>query len=325
MESYADELAAPLAGKQTGSWLICPISIFVAMKKFLVPVDFSAESLNAAQYALALAGEMNASIRLLHVSPFPVAEPTLSAQGYAPPLSQTRSLQEEIDLQAREQMKELRTALIRYAGRLQLETPIEEAYQTGDPQREIMHEAEDFRPDLIVMGNKGKGLMERWLLGSVSAKVIEHSPIPVLIIPGEASFKEQWREVIYATDFDPKDRDVLVDLFGLMPLEKAILHCVHFIDPATDSYFEEDTGQTEAELHELLGVEPGNGQISCEVVRKQAVREGLEHYLEAYPSIDLVVMCPHRRSFWGRLTHSSSTKQVLYRTQLPLLAYPIAD
>ncbi len=50
----------------------------------------------------------------------------------------------------------------------------------GDPSLEILNEAESLKPDLIAMGSRGMRGM-KGMLGSVSRRVLGHSPCPVLI------------------------------------------------------------------------------------------------------------------------------------------------
>lgn len=47
----------------------------------------------------------------------------------------------------------------------------------------ILEEAEELRPDLIIMGRHGYTGLTRLLMGSVTARVIGHSPVNVLVVP----------------------------------------------------------------------------------------------------------------------------------------------
>ena len=51
----------------------------------------------------------------------------------------------------------------------------------GHVADQIIHVASDEQTDLIVMGHRGKSLVARWLLGSVSKRVISYAPCSVLI------------------------------------------------------------------------------------------------------------------------------------------------
>ncbi len=46
---------------------------------------------------------------------------------------------------------------------------------TGHPAEHIVMVAEQWRAKLIVMGHRGRGLMGRWLVGSVAKQVMHHA------------------------------------------------------------------------------------------------------------------------------------------------------
>ena len=54
--------------------------------------------------------------------------------------------------------------------------------KVGDPAEEIMNVASKRNADLIVMGAKGLGKIDRILLGSVSTRVVQYATCPVLVV-----------------------------------------------------------------------------------------------------------------------------------------------
>lgn len=52
----------------------------------------------------------------------------------------------------------------------------------GSPESRIVETAEEFKPDLVVVGSHGYSSWERLLLGSVSGAVVHHAPCSVLVI-----------------------------------------------------------------------------------------------------------------------------------------------
>ena len=58
----------------------------------------------------------------------------------------------------------------------------EPVYQLGNPAEEIMKVAVKHRADLIVMGAKGLGAIDRFLIGSVSTRVVQHANCAVLVV-----------------------------------------------------------------------------------------------------------------------------------------------
>lgn len=54
--------------------------------------------------------------------------------------------------------------------------------ETGNIPRAILKTAAACKSDIIIMGSRGLGLFKGALIGSVSQKVVEESPIPVMVI-----------------------------------------------------------------------------------------------------------------------------------------------
>lgn len=67
--------------------------------------------------------------------------------------------------------------------RLQEETgfSIEPLILEGDPAATILEVATEQSCDLIVVGHRGLGKVERWLMGNVASKVVLHTPCTVLV------------------------------------------------------------------------------------------------------------------------------------------------
>ena len=52
----------------------------------------------------------------------------------------------------------------------------------GDPRDVILRSAEDWKPDVIVLGSHGRRGLERFLLGSVAEGVVRHAPCSVDVV-----------------------------------------------------------------------------------------------------------------------------------------------
>lgn len=61
---------------------------------------------------------------------------------------------------------------------------IEKLVVEGNPSDEILRQSLERDVDLLVMGSVGKGGLDRFILGSVAQKVVEHSKVPVMLVPG---------------------------------------------------------------------------------------------------------------------------------------------
>lgn len=60
---------------------------------------------------------------------------------------------------------------------------VDTALLTGNPAEEILDFAKENEIDIIVMGSLGRTGLERYLMGSVSEKVLRHAKTAVMVIP----------------------------------------------------------------------------------------------------------------------------------------------
>jgi universal stress protein A len=144
--------------------------------KLLVAVDFSAEQKATLALAVTLARPFAAAIELFHVwTPPPLfGEPLMVwTAADAPPIS----LEDLARQRAGVQMLELVDELHR-AGCKQVHATV----AVGDAADQICAHAGKSRPDLIVMGTRGRTGLAHVLLGSVAERVVRHAPCPVVTV-----------------------------------------------------------------------------------------------------------------------------------------------
>jgi nucleotide-binding universal stress UspA family protein len=136
------------------------------MSKILVPVDFSEQSAGAARYALALAEHFRAELSLLYVRG-PELEPWAMDVGLSTPVWRRQPLELA--------QKRLDGFLAEPGGGAGVRRVVME----GDPAQTIVSYAHDLGAALIVMPTHGYGPFRRFLLGSVTAKVLHDAECPV--------------------------------------------------------------------------------------------------------------------------------------------------
>lgn len=142
-------------------------------RKILCPIDGSEPSTRAARAASQLARVHEAQLTLLYVVPVPMLE----LLTYRPTMVDTDLLHEQVEKHLVEQadatLAETREGAAPEAGVKRL---------MGHPGETICDVARDEEFDLVVMGSRGRGGLKSLLLGSVSAQVSAHCPVPVLIV-----------------------------------------------------------------------------------------------------------------------------------------------
>ena len=142
-------------------------------KRILVPVDDSPTSLRGLRVALALARQLKARLRLIHLG---------SAIPRGPRKREGMTAQELFAAMKMrgEKLLEKQAALCRARG-VKTDTALYIAL-AGRPSKVVVAEARKWRADLIVMGTHGRHGLPRVALGSDAEEVARISPVPVLMI-----------------------------------------------------------------------------------------------------------------------------------------------
>jgi nucleotide-binding universal stress UspA family protein len=148
-----------------------------AIRKILVPTDFSRCADAALDYALTLGERFGATTELLHVWEVPQgigieAMPFVAMQG-GERLSLMDFVRAEAEKSLDEKVAELKRRGVVVSSRL----------VPGNAAQAILDASTGF--DLIVIGTHGRGAVMHFLLGSVAERVVRKSKIPVLTVRSE--------------------------------------------------------------------------------------------------------------------------------------------
>lgn len=142
-----------------------------AIKRILVPTDFSDVSIEAIRYAQSLAEMYGAKIILFH------------AVDDAPVLAfHTMELTTDFVLADTGSTAEHHLEQFVKSHDIRNEYGLELLVRRGNPYDEITHVAIEEDVGLIVMATHGRTGLAHVLLGSVTEKVVQHSDIPVLTV-----------------------------------------------------------------------------------------------------------------------------------------------
>ena len=150
-------------------------------KRILVPLDFSASSARALDYAYAMAMKFDASLHLVHVCEVP-SMLTASMDAYA--IAYT-DWSQRLGEEAERELEKLRPRL---AG-VKVSTEV----LFGNPARAIITAAATNDADLIVMGTHGHGPVMHVVMGNVAERVVRTAECPVLTVrePREKDAKKK--------------------------------------------------------------------------------------------------------------------------------------
>jgi nucleotide-binding universal stress UspA family protein len=151
------------------------------MKKVLIALDYNPTSQKVAEMGFDLAKTMEAEVTLLHV----IFDPTFySSSDYSPIMGFSGFLNNDpLHMNA---IEELKTATLdfldktrNHLGDLTIQTMVAE----GDYAETILKVAKTIHADLIVLGSHSRKWLENIVMGSVTEKVLNHTTMPLYIIP----------------------------------------------------------------------------------------------------------------------------------------------
>lgn len=142
------------------------------VKNIVVGIDGSEQSHNAARVAAAMARTSNATLHFVTIVRPPEgwwgivgAPPTPTALG--------KSLSD-----AQHEILDTAIGSLDLAG-----VNVVQVEDIGDPARKLLEYCEQVAADVLVIGRRGAGFLERIMLGSVANRVMHDADCPVLLVP----------------------------------------------------------------------------------------------------------------------------------------------
>ncbi len=205
------------------------------VERILLPVDFSERSYGAARYVEALADKQETEISIVHVTtPLSYELSALDVGGSVLTeltTDRTAEMQQQLDAFAAAELSSYRVK------RVLLE---------GDPARRLVEYAHEQRIGLIVMPTHGYGLFRRFLLGSVTAKILHDAECPVWtgvhLENSPALEAIHFKRIVVAVDLSP-DQALKALSWGAQMAQRenaevAVVHAYPSLEGRSGEYFD---------------------------------------------------------------------------------------
>ena len=278
------------------------------MKSILCPVDFSAASLNALEFAVALAQKFGAAMHLINVYTESDLERILREEDIG------RAFQNQIET-AEIKLQAIRDAIagdpsVRNIGRLTC------GVKTGELAEVLAGVAAELHTDLIVVGTTGVSKLREHYFGSKALNLIRHAAYPVLCVPDTHQYHGINR-IVYASDYQEEDKIAIpftAAFAEALDADLEVLHISHhdhLIDKAIYDEFLEEI-RLFAKYDRLA--------FTREVFSDTA--RGIIHHMNASGS-DLLVLLDKQRSWLSEFFHSSLSQDLALFSIFPFLVMRI--
>ena len=279
------------------------------MNKILVPTNFSQTSQWAVEVAMDIAKRCDVEIILLHVVELPTNQ-SFNAQGQIDMLEGweeklfTMKLIEKRKAQLEDLAIEVETAGIRVSQKLRL----------GNPYHGISSLIIDHNIDLVIMGTSSHSKIEKFLVGSITEKVVRSSKSPVLTIHEKPSTK-LFKNIVYATSLSDEELAFSNVIKFAQEIYDATIHIVRI---NTRSNFIADISIKEimASFAEKIKLKKYTLNIFNDVNEEDGILN-FAHIIGA----DLIGIATHRRTGFVHVLAGSISEDVVNHSKKPVLTF----
>lgn len=290
------------------------------IRSILCPTDFSEFSRRALEHAITLGGWYGAELTVAHAYPYAVIGGGAPYYRSGVPMDAGTRVRLMGDLEAAADS-------VRASG-----LKAEVALLEGDPSNEIVKRARTGPTDLIVMGTHGLRGFDRWILGSVAARVVERAPCAVLTVPhapdGAPPAASLGDKILCPVDLEDSE-GTLEAAFSIKEAAKGQLVLLHVLDELgqyqaaaglarTDWAAVRDGLERDAQQRLCRAARAAGHEVAAEslVVCGKPYREILK--AASSQAASLVVMGIHGRNPIERLFLGSTTLHVLRHARCPV-------
>jgi nucleotide-binding universal stress UspA family protein len=205
---------------------------------------------------------------------------------------------------------------------------VERAVRTDVPHRAILQYATEQAIDLVVMGTHGRTGADRYLLGSVTEKVVRLSDTPVLTVKATADVEPTfpYTDVLVPTDGSEGAAAAVGPAVDIASTYDASIHAVSVIDTMAMG--------VDVRSHTILDALEESARSATESIEERASEasvsavettiqhgnphRGIRSYVDDH-DIDLVVMGTHGRSGIKRYLLGSVTEKTVRTSPVPVM------
>ncbi len=280
------------------------------MKKILLPTDFSANALNAINYALYLFENEECTFYILHTV-------QIGPSGYSSSFNKGRDtrLQNITMEEAERNATSLKASL--EGKKKNPKHTIETIINTDTLLNAIGKNVINKDIDYIFMGTKGASGVKSIFMGSNTVSVIKNIDFcPLIAVPEEYIFSVP-EEILFSTDFRHEYSEIeLEPLLTLAKLWNSKIVVVHF--GLTDALDEPQQKAKEVLKNRLIDLSHSMAQGYADI----SVADAINEYVIKHRAIGMVAMMNRKHGFFEKLTREPIIKRVAFSSGIPLFIYP---
>ncbi len=285
-------------------------------KRILVAVDFSDYSIKACRTAFAIANQMNAKVKILHVYKlrypitFPFADQIDTGKDNDM-LDKARKQMLDFCYEIEKRITEKDFPSVNYSYSL----------REGTVEEEIDNFVDEYKPFMLVVGRKGISNNQQHIIGNVTADIIEMTNVPVMVVPENSSIKttEDVKHIAFLTNLQKRDLDSFDKLVKILKpypeLRITLLH-INVLDKKGDKWSETELRG----MKEYFNQKYPELNVNYEMVDSSEPIEAIEKYVDR-EHVNILTMNTRRRNLFGRIFMPSMSRKVLTNSDVTLIVF----
>src|SRR5262245_9494937 len=290
--------------------------VMVGFERILCPVDFFPASLRAYDFVLKLAANYGAAVDVLHVVAPLVPTP------YGAPVS-LPDVTMKLVTESKRQLKKLKARAEKANVNVQAEV------RTGEIELEIQRAIKSEKADLLVMGTHGRRGFERWILGSVTERLLRRSTVPLLAISAPKQDREAppaIRTILVTTDFSEGTSEAVAYAFSVAQECRSRITLLHVINDLTMADVDSKLRSplivgVRKQLEDLV---PEGARAWCDVTTRVETGTPYRRILRILDQekVGLLVMNIHGKGMLDRALLGSTAERVVRAAECPVMLIP---
>jgi nucleotide-binding universal stress UspA family protein len=280
------------------------------MKRILIPVDFSKDSVNAVRYGINMANKLEADVRLIHVK---------TGDNYAPEFAGNEAMlriNDQLEVWISELLERVKVDYFVPGGK------IDWKIREGNVVHEISNQAKYDDTSLIVVASHGVSGFQDKFIGSNAYRLVANAPCPVIVVRHGVKYDSNIEKIVVPVDFDKDSITIIPEVAGLASVYKAKIILVGLLDSSFKHVLQRI--KTEMGLVERYIKEHADLIVEEEVLTGRNLSKKLRNYAKEIDADLLAIRIHHSANPLANMFRPFANDMVNY-SETPVMVVPTTD
>ncbi len=280
------------------------------MKRILIPVDFSKDSVNAVKYGINIANKLEADVRLIHVK---------TGDNYAPEFAGNEvmlRINDQLEVWIKELLEKVKEGYYVAGGK------IDWKIREGNVVHEISNQAKYDDTSLIVVASHGISGFQDKFIGSNAYRLVANAPCPVIVVRHGVEYDTEIKKIIVPVDFDKDSIKIIPVVAGIATVFRATIILAGMRDSSFKHVLQRI--RTQMNIVEKYIKEHADLKIEKKVLSGRNLPKQLRNYAKEADSDILAIRIHHSANPFVNMFRPFANDMVNY-SDIPVLVVPTFD